>query len=82
MDVQYGNHEVGDLPKPKHFEEMLAISKKLSKGFPFLRVDFFDTKDKLLLAELTLYPGGGNTPYKPNSFNETLGNLFKLPSSK
>ena len=82
MDVQYGNHEVGDLPKPEHFEKMLAISKKLSKGFPFLRVDFFDTKDKLLLAELTLYPGGGNTPYKPNSFNETLGNLFKLPSSK
>ena len=82
MDVQYGNHEVGDLPKPIHYEEMLTISKKLSKGFPFLRVDFFDTKEKLLLAELTLYPGGGNTPYKPNSFNETLGNLFKLPSSK
>ena len=82
MDVQYGNHEVGDLPKPKHFEEMLTISKKLSQGFPFIRIDFFDTKDKLLLAELTLYPGGGTTPYKPNSFNETLGNLFKLPSSK
>ena len=79
MDVQYGNHEVGDLPKPMHYEEMLAISKKLSKEFPFLRVDFFDTKDKLLLAELTLYPGGGNTPYKPNSFNETLGEHFKLP---
>ena len=79
MDVQYGNHEVGDLPKPIHYEEMLTISKKLSKGFPFLRVDFFDTKEKLLLAELTLYPGGGNTPYKPNSFNETLGEHFKLP---
>lgn len=80
MDVQYGNHEVGDLPKPIHYEEMLAISQKLSKGYPFIRVDFFDTKDKLLLAELTLYPGGGNTPFKPDSFNELLGELFKLPS--
>ena len=79
MDVQYGNHEVGDLPKPIHYDEMLNISKKLSKGFPFLRVDFFDTEEKVFLAELTLYPGGGTTLYQPESFNKELGNLFVLP---
>jgi len=82
LDVQYGNHEVGDLPKPKHFEEMITISKKLSQGFPFIRIDFFNTEDKLLVAEMTLYPGGGLTPYHPKSFDETLGHLFKLPPLK
>ena len=48
-------------------------------GSPFVRVDFFDTKEKLLMAELTFYPGGGNTSYSPISFDEKLGELFVLP---
>lgn len=79
MDVKYGNHIVGDAPKPKHYEEMVAIAKKLSVGFPFIRVDFFDTDDKLYVAELTFNPGGGVTKYHPESFNKKLGDLFVLP---
>ena len=79
MNVKYGEHETADIPKPKHLDEMIKISKILSQGFPFIRVDFFDTENKLWVAELTLYPGGGLTPYNPTSFNESLGNLFELP---
>lgn len=79
LDVRYGHHEVEDIPRPKHFDEMIEISRKLSKGFPFIRVDFFDTEDKLYVAELTLYPGGGYTKYEPESFNAKMGELFKLP---
>ncbi|MBQ0115755.1 MAG: hypothetical protein KBT10_07790 [Bacteroidales bacterium] len=82
LDVQYGNHIVGDAEKPKHFDEMVEIAKKLSAGFPFLRVDFFDTDEKLYMAELTFYPGGGYTPYHPESFNQQMGELFKLPNKK
>ena len=82
LDVKYGPHEVGDMPKPKHLDKMLEISKILSKGFPFLRVDFFDTEEKLYVAELTLYPGGGYTKYEPESFNEEMGIMFKLPLQK
>ena len=78
LNVQYGTHEVGNMPKPKHWEEMIEIAKKLSAGFPHIRVDFFDTDKKLYVAELTLYPGGGYSKYNPESFNETMGNLFKL----
>ncbi len=81
LNVQYGNHIVGDALRPKHFEEMKEISEKLSRDLPFVRVDFFDTDDHLYVAELTLYPGGGYTPYKPESFNEKMGELFKLPIS-
>ena len=61
---------------------MLEIVKKLSVGFPFVRVDFFDTEEKLYLAEMTFYPGGGLFRYDPESFNKELGDLFILPKRK
>lgn len=79
LNVRYGEHESDDIPKPPHLEEMLRIAKVLSKGFPFVRVDFFDTDDQLYIAELTFYPGGGLTPYNPLDFDKTLGDLFVLP---
>lgn len=79
IDVQYGQHQTKKIPKLKHYEEMIKIAKVLSKGFLFVRVDFFDTEQKLYVAELTFAPGGGCTPYTPVSFNEKLGEMFKLP---
>lgn len=78
LDVQYGTHDVGNPPKPKHWKDMIEISKILSKGFPFIRVDFFDTEEQLYVAELTMYPGGGYTQYYPESFNEKMGDLFNI----
>ena len=79
MDVQYGSHIVGDAPCPKHFAQMKEIAARLSAGFPFIRVDFFDTEEHLFVAEMTFNPGGGVTPYHPESFNRTLGDKFVLP---
>lgn len=70
---------MGNAPKPKHLKQMIEIATKLSKGFPYIRIDFFDTEEKLWLAEMTLYPGGGLSPYEPKSFNKTLGDMFILP---
>ena len=78
LEVQSGKHRVEPIPMPEHLKEMIELAQKLSKGFPFLRVDFFDTKDKLYLAELTFYPGGGYFAYKPTSFNDTMGAMFNL----
>ena len=80
LDVKYGNHRNDDIPPPKHLDEMINHAVSLSKGFPFVRVDFFDTDDKLYLAEMTFYPGGGMTKYEPESFNKELGELFHLPN--
>lgn len=80
MDVKYGHHpNNGEVPRPIHYAEMQEVAKILSDGFPFVRVDFFDTEEKLYLAELTFNPGGGFVPYFPESFNEKLGELFVLP---
>lgn len=80
LDITYGNHPVSDMEKPTHLAKMIEIAKKLSKPFPFVRVDFFDTKDKLYMAEMTFYPGGGLTHYYPRKVNEEMGERFILPS--
>lgn len=79
LDVTSGGHPNGDVPKPKHLSEMIEIAAVLSKGFPHVRVDFFDTDEKLYVAEMTFYTGGGYSLYEPQSFNEEMGKLFKLP---
>ena len=82
LDVQYGKHPNCYVEKPSTFNEMLRIASVLSEGFPFLRVDFFNTSERLYVAELTLYPGGGQTPIYPESFSLLLGDQFKLPTDK
>lgn len=80
MDVKYGKHERNvKVKKPKHLVEMIDNAKKLSKGFPFVRVDFFDTEEQLYLAELTFYPGGGMTPYYPEAFDREMGEWLGIP---
>ena len=82
LDVQYGDHIVEKAQCPKHFSQMKKYASILSKDFPFVRVDFFDTEDELYLAEMTLYPGGGHTPYHPESFDLEMGKHFILPTDR
>lgn len=63
---------------PENVNEMFELASKLSKGFPFIRVDFFSCQGKLYLSELTFAPGGGVLPY-PDWFNKELGERLILP---
>lgn len=65
--------------KPKHFDEMVTIARELSKDFPFVRVDFFDTEVGLYLAELTFEPNGGFGKYDKPEFDIAVGKLITLP---
>lgn len=68
-----------EIKKPKNFDEMLKISKILSRDFPFVRVDFFEVNEKLYIGEMTFYPGNGMEPFNPCEWDRKLGNLLKLP---
>jgi len=81
LDVQNGPYPTGTAEKPKHFDEMIAVSRKLSCEYPFVRVDFYDTEDQLYVGEMTFNPGGGMLKYTPQSFDEKLGTLFRVPLS-
>lgn len=67
-----------NIEKPKNYELMLELSKKLSKNIPFVRVDWYEINGKLYFGELTFYPGSGLEEFKPFSWDKKLGKLLSL----
>lgn len=64
------------------YYEMLSYASKLSRGFPFVRVDLSYTQNRIYFGEMTFYPLGGMTPYNPKDFDDFLGSFLKLPQKK
>lgn len=80
MDVKRPNAESGiPVQRPDAFDEMLELSKVLSKGVPFLRTDFYFTHGKILFGELTLFPASGFRRFVPESYDKLFGDWIKLP---
>lgn len=67
------------LPRPRPFDEMLAIAGKLSAGFPYVRVDLYLVQNRIIFGELTFYPDCGRIPFTPPEYNRIYGDLFVLP---
>lgn len=66
------------IPKPVHYEEMIRLAEALSKGIPFVRVDFYDVEDKIYFGELTFFPGSGFEEFTPEIWDERLGSLINI----
>ena len=68
-----------DVEKPKCFDEMIDIARKLSKGIPFVRVDLYWVNGQILFSEMTFFPGGGNGYFSPEEWENRLGDWIVLP---
>lgn len=68
--------------KPKHLADMLTLSRKLSAGIPFLRVDFYEINDKVYVGEMTFFSWAGFEPFHPEEWDYKLGSWIKLPKKK
>lgn len=66
-----------EFDKPTNFELMKDLAAKLSKGIPFVRVDFFDVNGKVYFGEFTFYDWGGMRPFK-GDWDIKLGELIEL----
>lgn len=66
------------IAKPKHLEKMLDIAKKVSKDFPFVRVDFYEHKNEVILGEMTFTPAGCVAQYYTEEGEKYLGSLLDL----
>lgn len=73
-------HRLGDIPKPKHLDEMITIAKKLSKGIPFVRIDLFEINDVVYFSEFTLCPASGLMPFVPKEYDRIVGDWLDLPA--
>ena len=67
------------LPRPVTLDKMLSAAATLSKGFPQVRVDFYEVDGKLYFGEMTFTSSAGMNSFYTRDFLLELGNLAKLP---
>ena len=79
IDIQSDCEKLGDIiEKPKMLDEMKKVAEKLSKDFPFVRVDLYCISNKIYFGEMTFYPWTGYVKYNPDEFDYILGKHFVL----
>ena len=69
----------GIVPKPKTLEQMKAAAAILSKGFPEVRVDFYEVDGKLFFGEMTFMTFFGQIDFFTKDFLVELGHQCVLP---
>ena len=84
LEFTYGGrgHSKTPLTKPKFFNEMVRCAEILSKPFPFVRVDFYETSDTYYVGEMTFYSGGGILPFEPREWDYKLGEFIDISKEK
>ncbi len=70
------------IAKPQNLDKMISLAERLSKDFPFVRVDFYDIEDKIYFGEITFYPGSGLEAFEPIEWDYKLGEMLTLPTSQ
>lgn len=74
------DHKRFDVPpeKPTHLDKMLAIARKLSEDFPFVRVDLMSVGENIYFSELTFTPSAGIMPLAPADADARIGQWLDL----
>ena len=72
LKQNFNNSDV-PLNKPSNFEDMKEIAAKLSKGFPFVRVDLYSIDGKVYFSEFTFFSDAGYQRFYPDKWDLILG---------
>lgn len=67
-----------EIRKPHRFEDMITLAEKISKGYRFVRVDFYEVNDEIYFGEITFYPASGTGKFMPDTVDIEIGKLLKL----
>ncbi len=67
-----------DAVLPEKYEEMKALSEKLSADVPIVRVDWFEVDKKIYFSELTFTPCAGLMKFQPEEYDKILGSLIEI----
>ena len=70
------------LEQPSNIEEMFELAGKLSKGYPFLRVDLYNINSAIFFGELTFFPASGIGKFTSEEWDNTLGSWLDLSKVK
>lgn len=75
-------NDLVSIVRPAEWNRMVDISQKLSKPFPFCRVDLYNIDGKIYLSELTFFPNSGINLMKPKEWAIKMGDWIDLEKCK
>ena len=79
LDIrQHYPNNPNKIERPETFDEMINLSKKLSKGLKQVRVDFYDVNGEVYFGELTLYHYSGLQPFNDMKWDKKFGEYINL----
>lgn len=78
LDLQelHPNYE-GKVQKPKNWDKLLEVAKKLSEDFDYVRVDLYSFEEKVYFGELTFCHNAAFSKFNPEKWNIEFGKYFK-----
>lgn len=80
LSLKQGHRNALHVPiKPINFDLMKNTAALLSRGFPHVRVDLYDTGDRVLFGELTFFHNSGLVPFQPKMWDKKMGDMLTLP---
>jgi hypothetical protein len=66
------------IPKPLNLEQMIQICEKLSKDFPFVRIDLYNIKNTIKFGEITFFPASGFGKFIPENADFIIGEMLLI----
>ena len=77
-EFKNGAFETDNAVLSEKLPEMVEYARKLSKGFPMVRVDLFDIEGRIILSEMTFTPGSAFLRIEPYSADIELGKKLNI----
>ncbi|HSE03967.1 MAG TPA: ATP-grasp fold amidoligase family protein [Methylomirabilota bacterium] len=65
---------------PSDFDELVDCARRLSRGWPFVRVDLYSVEGRTVFGEMSWHPGAGTNHFVPRSYDRYWGDRIELPS--
>ena len=79
LDIQTKYPNAGELRKPSGYDKMVELARVISKGYPHVRVDFYEVDGRVYFGEFTLYHFSGFTRFNDEKWNRIMGDWINLP---
>ena len=81
LDIKQKYPNAGSVRKPVTFDKMIEFAKMISKGYPHVRVDFYEVDGQLYFGEFTLYHFSGFMPFQPDKWDLIFGEWLRIESN-
>lgn len=82
QDYGYAFPQAPTIERPDNLEEMLAVARRLSEDFNFMRVDLYTNGSEVRVGELTSCPGVALERFDPPSAEREASRLLFAPERR